>query len=179
MEIIQALHDDVVEMLLVGRLDTLWADHVAAAASEAIRAGHHRIALDMSGVDFLSSAGIGVLIKYHKQLHGIGGRLSVIRPSRFVEEVLAGMNLASLIASDAILSSPRTSVLFPNAGRMESQRALYKVDRLEEGEPLTCRVLGDPAGMMGTVCEESECTTLDCESGSFSLEIGVPGDTFA
>jgi anti-anti-sigma factor len=179
MDILQALHGDVVEMRLVGRLDAIWADHVAAAVSEAIRAGHHRIALDMAGIDFLSSAGIGVLVRFHKQLRGIGGHLSVIRPSRFVEAVLGSMNLGSLIAGEDILASQRSSLLFPSARRAETEHAVFKVDHPEPGEPLTCRILGDPPRLARAACEEADCRPVDCTPGTFSLGIGAPGDNFA
>jgi anti-sigma B factor antagonist len=65
MDVTQSLDGGVLHLKVDGRIDGYWADHLDAALSEVIGAGHHRIAVDCSGVGFLSSAGIGVLVKHH------------------------------------------------------------------------------------------------------------------
>lgn len=178
MEIVQAVRGDLVELRLEGRLDALWADHVASAISETIRAGHHRIAIDMAEVDFLSSAGIGVLLRYHKQLGGIGGRLVVIRPSRFVKGVLESMGLASLVGADEVSSIQRTTVFFPESLPVESEHAILRLDPVKPGASLTLRVLGDANRWTRGSCQETDCRPLACRPETFSLGIGVPGDRF-
>ena len=81
MDVTQSFDGGVLHMKIDGRIDGYWADHLDAALSEAVGAGHHRIAVDCSAVGFLSSAGIGVLVKHHKQLAKIKGGLHVVRPS--------------------------------------------------------------------------------------------------
>lgn len=178
MEIVQALHNGMMEMQLVGRLDALWADHVAAAVSDAIRAGHHRIALDMAGVEFLSSAGIGVITRFHKQLRGIGGNLAVIRPSPFVADVLACMGLKSLIGSEDTLAAQRSTLLFPCAERMETEHATFKVDRTEADEELTCHILGNAAALTQAVGADAVSQPLACAPGMFAIGIGAPGESY-
>lgn len=175
MEIFQALRNGVMEMQLVGRLDALWADHVAAAVSDAIRAGHHRIALDMAGVEFLSSAGIGVITRFHKQLRAIDGNLAVIRPSPFVADVLGCMGLISLIGSEDALAALRSTLVFPCAERMETEHATFKVDRTEGNEPLTCRILGSAGAWTQAAGADAISQELACPPGMFAIGIGAPG----
>jgi len=178
MEIVQSVHNDVIEMRLAGRLDAAWADHLSAAVSEVIRAGHHRIALDMGGVEFLTSAGIRVLIVFHKQLRGIGGRLSIVRPSQFVADVLGHMGLAALIASDEIAAVPEPSAPQSEGRQLETEQALFKLERSAPGKGLVCRVLGNPAALARGTCKASDCRSLACTSHTFSLGLGAPGESF-
>ena len=75
MEITQHPRDGLLELQLKGRLDANWSDRVGAAIETAIRAGQHQIDLDLSQVDYVSSAGIRVLLKYYKQLKAARGVL--------------------------------------------------------------------------------------------------------
>src|SRR2546428_8362907 len=48
MEITRNVNDGIVDLVVVGRLDGYWADHLDAALTDAIREGHHRLRLDCS-----------------------------------------------------------------------------------------------------------------------------------
>jgi len=50
-----------------GRIDSQTAPRLAEALQEIIDAGRYRIVLDMSDVDFVSSAGLRVMINMQKQ----------------------------------------------------------------------------------------------------------------
>lgn len=65
---------EVVELRLVGRLDASWAGFVLTAIEDEVRGGHHHIELDMALVDYLSSAGIRVVVKFF-----VNCRASVVR----------------------------------------------------------------------------------------------------
>jgi anti-anti-sigma factor len=86
-------------MLLTGRLDVTWAEHVLQRAQELIRGGRHQLRVNASGVDYLSSAGIRVLIRIQKELKTVHGQLLVLNPSPFVENALVMSGLGQLIAS--------------------------------------------------------------------------------
>jgi anti-anti-sigma factor len=88
MESKQQQHPTYLELELIGRLDGYWADQLTEQLSVLIREGHHRIMLNASGLAFMSSAGIRVLLRTSRQLKLIGGAFAVINPSDFVREVL-------------------------------------------------------------------------------------------
>src|SRR5215471_6179820 len=99
---------------LQGRFDANWADQVGKAIESAIRAGHHQLDLDFAQVDYISSAGIRVLLKYHKQLKAARGTLRVVRPLAAVLTVLELSGIAgTLVAAktqEATASSKPTEV---------------------------------------------------------------------
>ena len=88
MEIIKRKSGGLVELGIKGRLDGYWADHLAKALDDEIRQGSHHLLIDLSQVAFLSSAGIGILVKFYKQLKSIEGSLSVSRSSEQVKKIL-------------------------------------------------------------------------------------------
>ena len=63
------------QVQLVGRLDAAEAER----ANQALRAMPGPILLDCSELDYISSAGLGVLIELHKRLHAAGQTLTLSR----------------------------------------------------------------------------------------------------
>src|SRR5262249_14737635 len=101
MEITRHQEGEVLELRVAGRLDAYWADHLRDELQEAIRGGAHQIQLDFSGVTFLSSAGLRVLLTSYQQLSAIQGSLSVIRPSPGVQQVLELAGFDELLVAEA------------------------------------------------------------------------------
>src|ERR1019366_2300393 len=104
MEITRTARADQFELKLKGRMDGTWIDHVARALAECVRAGQHAIVVDMAEVDYLSSAGIRILVLYARQLSAIQGRLGVINASGIVRKVLELAGLEALLQVSAGLS---------------------------------------------------------------------------
>lgn len=89
-------------------MDATWSNHVAGALAECVRSGQHQILVDMGGVDYISSAGIRVLVLYARQLGNIQGRLSVINASSSVRKVLEMTGLGGLLFVQSGATSPAT-----------------------------------------------------------------------
>lgn len=170
MEILQHPRNDAIELELRGRFDAVWADHVSNAIAEAIRNGHHRVFLNMAGVDFLTSMGIRVLIKYRKQLAAIEGQLGVVSPSPFVAEVLGTMGLTRMFEVDPLVKPVESP-----PGRMAETIATAQ----QRPMGLVCRVLGDPARVAEGRCDASDCRAVSLPPGVFALGIGTPGTDFS
>ncbi len=101
MEITRTARAEAFEIKLKGRMDATWSDHVAEALAECVRAGQHRIVVDMAAVDYLSSAGIRILVLHARQLSSIQGHLRVSNPSSTVRKVLELAGLAQLLLAPA------------------------------------------------------------------------------
>ncbi len=93
MEIQRHKEDRILVLSLRGRLDAAWCPALEQALSESIRAGEHRIHLDFENVDYISSAGLRVLVATHRQLAGIKGGLAIRKPSK---EITAIFDLCGL-----------------------------------------------------------------------------------
>src|SRR5262245_40358697 len=108
MEITQSKRGSHLYVEVAGRLDSYWADHLSATIATIVQQGHHRIRLDCSKVTFLSSAGISVLVRYHKPLTGISGTFHVVNPSGPVETVLRVTRLSDLLIDTVVSDAPLT-----------------------------------------------------------------------
>ena len=82
------VHDSEYEFLIAGRVDGPAAHQLEVEILETIRAGASRIYLNLSEATFLCSAGIRVILQYHRQMKNEGKSLLVTRPSAAVHEIL-------------------------------------------------------------------------------------------
>lgn len=76
-----------------GRVDSFTAPQLAEALAESTNEGRHNIVLDLSGADYVSSAGLRVMIDVQKTCkHGARGELVLVGvPKRIFETLeLAG-----------------------------------------------------------------------------------------
>lgn len=81
---------------VVGRVDAATYQQLEAKINEYIEADRVHIVLEMDATEFLSSAGVRVLIAAQKALKPKGGRLALSQASQRVKEVLDLTGLESL-----------------------------------------------------------------------------------
>src|SRR5438445_13472441 len=108
MQINRQPRGETVELKVEGRIDGYWSDHLAAAVDQEIRQGSHHIQLDLSQVAFLSSAGIGTLVRLYKDLKSIQGSFSVSNCSRNVLKVIQLSKLEDVLVAKVMPVSLQT-----------------------------------------------------------------------
>ncbi|HWL51428.1 MAG TPA: STAS domain-containing protein [Chthoniobacteraceae bacterium] len=163
----QITHHPQNERLLLkleGRLDGAWSEHVGAALSRAIEEGWHQIALDLAAVSFVSSAGIRVLVIHFKQLTGISGALSVVRPSPEVRSVLEMAGLGMMIGAEAEPVQERAA----SPGQGEGDRQPRRFDF----RGLACEAY--PLCAEGTLSVEA----LSADAGGAGRPVSFPAGSF-
>jgi anti-anti-sigma factor len=69
-----------------GELDLATAPVVRRHVHEVVARGHHNLVLDLSGVEFCDSSGVGVLIATRRLMRSCRGRLRLILPARGAED---------------------------------------------------------------------------------------------
>lgn len=60
-----------------GRIDPITVEYFDVAIAEAIKKGKVKIVIDCSGLDYISSAGLGVLIGYIEEVREKGGNIII------------------------------------------------------------------------------------------------------
>lgn len=70
--------DDVAIMTVSGEVDVYTAPQLRSALEERVAADQTRVVVDLSGVSFIDSTGLGVLVGRLKVLRKIGGSLRVV-----------------------------------------------------------------------------------------------------
>ncbi len=169
MEITKRNRGRVLELHVKGRLDASWADHLGQELLAAIREGRHHIALDFSGLSYISSAGISVLVKFRRQLQGLDGTLSVVNPSETVMEVFRTVRLEGFfLGQPGAGPEPDKKAEQPSAVEMpNAQLDIYPV---EATASLHCVALGNP--------NASSSRGLSLSANGFSIGVGALGADF-
>jgi len=93
-------------LALVGRLDAAWSESVAAALEDAIRLGRPRIELDMRETTFVSSVGIGTILRALTRFRAVGGTLVIVGASDPVRDMLRVAKLDALLGLRAEPARP-------------------------------------------------------------------------
>ena len=77
MNITQRVEGDVIVFLPEGRIDTQAATEMDKALQSAVSAGNHNMVVDMSGVDYISSAGLRALAAAQVRNKAEGGDMKL------------------------------------------------------------------------------------------------------
>lgn len=87
-----------------GRVDSATAPEMEQALQYLIDGGRCHLTLDLGAVEYMSSAGLRVLVAQHKSAKKCGGRLALANPSLRVKEVLdlAGLTPVFEIYPDVV-----------------------------------------------------------------------------
>jgi anti-sigma B factor antagonist len=92
--------DDLVAVISgEGRLNMVSAPLLRESVTEAIAAGRPRIVVDLSGIDFMDSSGLGALVGCLKTARQAGGDLRISAPTDQVVMVLQLSNLDRILTS--------------------------------------------------------------------------------
>lgn len=99
---------DGCRIFLSGRLDASSADAFVAHVESEIRVGAEVVSLDMTEVGFVSSVGLGALLRLASRVRSSGGRLALVAASDAVTEMLRVTRLDRVLAvGPAAAEAPR------------------------------------------------------------------------
>ena len=171
MEITQQTHEKHLELRLNGRFDANWSDHVAGVISTAVRSGQHHIVLNLSGVDYISSAGIRVLMSHYKQLGAVKGTFRVAEPIETILKVLKLAGLSSLIVTvDQEDASEPVSTPVVSWERAE---VLFESYPLDENACLRSTLHGHPEKLPSGDLTPADITRVTCQPDLLALGVGA------
>lgn len=176
MEITQHPEGDLLELRLKGRIDAAWGEHLSTTIDKAVRAGSHHLALNCSGVDYISSLGIGVIVTHYKILKSVNGSLVITQPSKFVRQILDTVGLTNILVEGAAERATRA------AGAVQRDvrgGAAYEVYPQLAGQPLSCTLIGEPAKLATTGFSAADCRSIMFPRGTFGFGLGAFGTGFA
>jgi len=131
--------------------------------------------LNLSEITFLSSAGVGLLVKFHTQLKGIGGSFVVTSPSDRVKQVLDLCRLSPILLADR---SPAPPVHTVDVRRFSSPVASFEVMECAPARALICQRIGNPALLKGCRFAPEDSRTVAFPAATFGLGLGAFGHDF-
>ena len=172
------------EIQVIGHLDAYWAPHLGAALNDTVRQGSHDIFLDLSKVDFMSSAGLGALVACHRQLQAIRGTLVISSAS---DQVLKLINLSGLedvllpeegSASEGTAAAHSAPPGLKRGETLERPEGTFELFTLSQGSRLNASLIGDPALLRGCKFQKENCSAHAFEESTFAVGVGTLGDRY-
>ena len=179
MDITEHRSGDILNLHVSGRLDSYWAEPLTRRLEEVIREGAHRLHLDLSEVVYLSSAGIRVLIKFHRQLRNIQGSFAIIQPSAQVKSVLELAGLHTLFVAAPTAQPEPLSPAAATTKTLEHEHATFEVFTQTLGATLTCQTIGKPELLVGSRFTATESRSVSFPDQTFAVGLGAFGGNFA
>jgi anti-anti-sigma factor len=104
------LLDDIVQLRLSGRLDLEGSQAINEKFTTATTADKAKIIVDLSGVTFLASVGIRLLLTCARAQANRGGKLVLAAPTAGVLKVIEAAGIDQLIGVVADVESARASL---------------------------------------------------------------------
>ena len=90
---------ELVILEITGRLDTTTAPNLESVISE-LSADTKELTFNMSGVEYISSAGIRVLLSAYKKMNSINGTMRIEKANEQVYEVFEMTGLSQMLCED-------------------------------------------------------------------------------
>lgn len=96
MEIVKKIENKVLVLDVIGRLDTNTAPELEASVKSEI-SEVKKMELNLKELNYISSAGLRVILIFHKQLTANGGKLFVLNPKEEVMDVFDMTGFSSFL----------------------------------------------------------------------------------
>ncbi|MFZ1728990.1 MAG: STAS domain-containing protein [Bacteroidota bacterium] len=128
-------------VFVTGKMDAYWSDALSRELEACVAEGAREISLDLSGVGFISSAGLRVLLIYLKQMKAIKGSLLFIKPSEKVRSIFDLSGLTHLLTSAMGEGTIHADI---PATPLPDHTGMYRVVPLNEVEPGQVKVYPAP-----------------------------------
>lgn len=180
---IETLNDSHTDLTVSGEIDYHSAPRLRSRINKALQSGNGSITLKLDGVEFIDSTGLSVLLDGVKTAQSLGGRVTLISPSRQLVRVLKVSGFAPFFrvvhegppvpeeeAPEPVTDDAVRIETFEAEGRPENISALRRgVARFAEDLPFTRQELDDIKLAVG----EASCNALryGCPRGTESVHV--------
>jgi anti-anti-sigma factor len=172
----QIYQEGRVTLLLNGRLDAYWSGILAEHLESIVHDGQYSIRLDTSGVNYMSSAGVRVLLNYYKKLKEILGSLIIINPSSQVRSVLEMSGLMMLMTASEAGPEQAESDL---SAEWSDETAKIYLETIQPSESLKGITIGTPFAVNSDITASGDLFPVHFHSALYGVGLGVLGDPSA
>lgn len=183
MKISTEVNGEYLQMKVAGRLDNEWSADLTRAIDEVVRQGSHAVIMDLNDVEYLSSAGIGALVRAHKQLQSIHGFFGIAVAAPQVEEVIRLTGLGKLLFCEpqrlTRSSGENPATATPEFRVTPVGGMVFEVYDNHPGGTLTATLIGNPGGLSRSAYTGTDCRPVEFPATSFGLGQGAFGRDFA
>jgi anti-anti-sigma factor len=107
---VEQLEVGLTKVNLFGRMDTAGVDEIALRFTSLTAVDRRKVIVDLTGVDFMVSIGIRLILQNARALKLRGGSMAVMGPNEFVGQVLDSAGVSNVVPVVPDLPSARFSL---------------------------------------------------------------------
>jgi len=175
LDIRKKIRDNILELHLNGRIDAYWANYLSDFIDEEIRAGQYYISLNLKHVNYISSAGVRILVKFYKQLKGIHGTFTITELSENVKSVLEMVGLTEMFTKPAKIDFVDKK---EQEKEFEINKTKYTCSELNKETSVKCKILGNPELLKDSGFSEQDIQNEVFFENKFGIGLGAIGTGF-
>ena len=90
-------NDDVLLFILSGKMDSTQAEYLYGVIQKQIHRGHRKVILDCDGLDYISSMGLGMMLRLHSRMKKIDGEVNLARIHGIVADAIRLVRLDNIL----------------------------------------------------------------------------------
>ena len=173
---------DIAEVFLIGSLDSSWSSYLADRLDEVIRTGVREVRFDLSGVSYLSSNGIALLVQYNRQMRRIGGALRIVAESDAVGHVLKLTGVDKLLRNEVpVAGTPSATGVAadPEGETLEVEGMILQVFRKPSATGVAgLELIGDPTKLASGGYGAADDRAWRAEPSGVAIGLGALGPHF-
>ena len=159
---------------LEGRLDASGAGHLDDYLNGLVREGSYNLKLNMTGVRYISSAGIRILVGQYKKMKKIGGLFVLEELSGAVSEVLNMVGMMRML-TERVEEATQTEAM--KSRFQEISRYRFGNEVLSD-ELMTISLTGNPGLVLTSGFTAGDNRKIKFRVNQYGLGIGAIGDGF-
>jgi len=179
MSTLDILREDEKDRVLLhcsGRLDATSVDHLTDYMDRLVREGKYQVALDLSGINYLSSAGIRALVVQHKNLQSLNGYFTITKSSENVAQVLDMVGMSGMFSQLDHKACPAKEAIKDIITREEGY--VFRMQELDKQASTTVICSGEPERIAAGNYTREDTRTITPARGKFALGLGAIGESF-
>lgn len=158
-----------------GRLDANQAGHLNETIDHLVRDGNYHIMLDLTGIEYLSSAGIRALMTQYKNLKAVNGDFAITGMSDYVRQILGMVGMAGMFSRET-----REQIL-PEEDKTSGKIVdgfHFATTSLSPGASAEVEISGTPELILQSGFTEEHLRVVKSDPHHFALGLGAIGETF-
>ncbi len=185
MEIVLKSIENIPVLFLKGRLDALGAKELENELVQSITQKSKTLIIDFQQVDYLSSAGIRIILSLHKKLKKEGGSLKLISLSSLPLQVLEITGLTDVFSINANLKEALNDL----AKLKKSEKIISQWDRLPKHKidngvytflqgkefPTYLELSGNISDVLHARCSKDDVSVKSFSGNEYSMGLGALG----
>lgn len=177
LEINQEIRGDEVILKCAGRLDANWAAHLNDSIDRLVREGHYHIALDLSDIEYLSSAGIRSLVSQYKNLKSVNGHFYIPSMSESVSQVLNMVGMGAML-SEKPQETVSTEKEVKSPDQLIEHGFSFRLSALGSKQKTKADFYGNPGLIRNSAFDEPNARQVNSAENQFAIGLGAIGESF-